>query len=142
MENSPKSGFPWNFTTVVTAQGYCYVKAYKMKWDPVLKKSNGTCNAMWDVCSKTTGSRFRPNFQPTFRNTPGMTGFGVRTKKLFAKPNIDKIFLSLPALYRNELVWISKTFLVGIHLQKRIPKTDCSRRPFSLPFLVKAIETT
>lgn len=39
MENSPKSGFPWNFTTVVTAQGYCYVKAYKMKWDPVLKKS-------------------------------------------------------------------------------------------------------
>lgn len=39
MENSPKSGFPWNFTTVLTKDGYRYVKAYRMKWDPVLKKS-------------------------------------------------------------------------------------------------------
>ena len=39
MKDSQKTGFSWNFTTVVTAQGYCYVKAYKMKWDPVLKKS-------------------------------------------------------------------------------------------------------
>ena len=31
MENSPKSGFPWNFTTVVTAQGYCYVKGSSSK---------------------------------------------------------------------------------------------------------------
>ena len=39
MSESSNPGFKWNFTTVLTKDGYRYVKAYKMKWDPVLKKS-------------------------------------------------------------------------------------------------------
>ena len=51
---------------------------------------------MWDVCSKTTGSRFRPNFQPTFRNTPGMTGFGGANKKPVREAEYRKDFPATP----------------------------------------------
>lgn len=39
MEKSLPNNFKWNFTTVVNSAGIRYVKAYKMKWDPLLKKS-------------------------------------------------------------------------------------------------------
>lgn len=102
MENSPKSGFPWNFTTVVTAQGYCYVKAYKMKWDPVLKKSKRHLQCHVGRLLEDDRIKISPKFSADFPEYSGDDWFwGANKKNLFAKPNIDKIFLPLPALHRK-----------------------------------------
>ena len=71
MKDSQKPGFPWNFTTVVTAQGYCYVKAYKMKWDPVLKKSKRHLQRHVGRLLENDRIKISPSFAADFPETPG-----------------------------------------------------------------------
>ena len=80
MENSPKSGFPWNFTTVVTAQGYCYVKAYKMKWDPVLKKSKRHLQRHGGRLLEDDRIKISPKFSAHFRIFSGSSFPGANKK--------------------------------------------------------------
>lgn len=81
MKDSQKPGFPWNFTTVVTAQGYCYVKAYKMKWDPVLKKSK--CHLQRHVGRLLENDRIKisPSFAADFPEYSGDDWFWGANKK-------------------------------------------------------------
>ena len=87
MENSPKSGFPWNFTTVLTKDGYRYVKAYRMKWDPVLKKSKRCLQRHVGRLFEDGVSRFRPKFSADFPEYAGMIGSGELTKSPCPKLN-------------------------------------------------------
>ena len=81
MKDSQKSGFPWNFTTVVTAQGYCYVKAYKMKWDPVLKKSKRHLQRHVGRLLENDRIKISPSFAADFPEYSGDDWFWGANKK-------------------------------------------------------------
>ena len=92
MENSPKSGFPWNFTTVVTAQGYCYVKAYKMKWDPVLKKSKRHLQRHVGRLLEDDRIKISPKFSADFPEYSGDDWFWGANKKTCSRSRISTRF--------------------------------------------------
>ena len=81
MKDSQKPGFPWNFTTVVTAQGYCYVKAYKMKWDPVLKKSKRHLQRHVGRLLENDRIKISPSFAADFPEYSGDDWFWGANKK-------------------------------------------------------------
>lgn len=81
MKDSQKSGFSWNFTTVVTAQGYCYVKAYKMKWDPVLKKSKRHLQRHVGRLLENDRIKISPSFAADFPEYSGDDWFWGANKK-------------------------------------------------------------
>ena len=81
MKDSQKPGFPWNFTTVVTAQGYCYVKAYKMKWDPVLKKSKRHLQRHVGRLLENDRIKISPSFATDFPEYSGDDWFWGANKK-------------------------------------------------------------
>ena len=81
MKDSQKLGFPWNFTTVVTAQGYCYVKAYKMKWDPVLKKSKRHLQRHVGRLLENDRIKISPSFAADFPEYSGDDWFWGANKK-------------------------------------------------------------
>ena len=81
MKDSQKPGFPWNFTTVVTAQGYCYVKAYKMKWDPVLKKSRRHLQRHVGRLLENDRIKISPSFAADFPEYSGDDWFWGANKK-------------------------------------------------------------
>lgn len=81
MKNSQKPEFSWNFTTVVTAQGYCYVKAYKMKWDPVLKKSKRHLQRHVGRLLENDRIKISPSFAADFPEYSGDDWFWGANKK-------------------------------------------------------------
>lgn len=81
MKNSQKPEFSWNFTTVVTAQGYCYVKAYKMKWDPVLKKSKRHLQRHVGRLLENDRIKISPSFAADFPEYSGDDWFWGVNKK-------------------------------------------------------------
>ena len=96
MENSPKSGFPWNFTTVVTAQGYCYVKAYKMKWDPVLKKSKRHLQRHVGRLLEDDRIKISPKFSADFPEYSGDDWFWGANKKPVREAEYRQDFPATP----------------------------------------------
>lgn len=101
MENSPKSGFPWNFTTVVTAQGYCYVKAYKMKWDPVLKKSKRHLQRHVGRLLEDDRIKISPKFSADFPEYSGDDWFWGANKKPVREAEYRQVFPATPGLHRK-----------------------------------------
>lgn len=81
MKDSQKPEFSWNFTTVVTAQGYCYVKAYKMKWDPVLKKSKRHLQRHVGRLLENDRIKISPSFAADFPEYSGDDWFWGANKK-------------------------------------------------------------
>ena len=81
MKDSQEPEFSWNFTTVVTAQGYCYVKAYKMKWDPVLKKSKRHLQRHVGRLLENDRIKISPSFVADFPEYSGDDWFWGANKK-------------------------------------------------------------
>ena len=81
MKDPQKPEFSWNFTTVVTAQGYCYVKAYKMKWDPVLKKSKRHLQRHVGRLLENDRIKISPSFAADFPEYSGDDWFWGANKK-------------------------------------------------------------
>lgn len=81
MKDSQEPEFSWNFTTVVTAQGYCYVKAYKMKWDPVLKKSKPHLQRHVGRLLENDRIKISPSFAADFPEYSGDDWFWGANKK-------------------------------------------------------------
>ena len=81
MKDSQKPGFSWNFTTIVTAQGYCYVKAYKMKWDPILKKSKRHLQRHVGRLLENDRIKISPSFAADFPEYSGDDWFWGANKK-------------------------------------------------------------
>ena len=81
MKDSQEPEFSWNFTTVVTAQGYCYVKAYKMKWDPVLKKSKRHLQRHVGRLLENDRIKISPSFAADFPEYSGDDWFWGANKK-------------------------------------------------------------
>ena len=96
MKDSQKQGFPWNFTTVVTAQGYCYVKAYKMKWDPVLKKSKRHLQRHVGRLLENDRIKISPSFAADFPEYSGDDWFWGANKKPVHEAEYRRDFPEIP----------------------------------------------
>ena len=96
MKDSQKPGFPWNFTTVVTAQGYCYVKAYKMKWDPVLKKSKRHLQRHVGRLLENDRIKISPSFAADFPEYSGDDWFWGANKKPVHEAEYRRDFPEIP----------------------------------------------
>lgn len=96
MKDSQKPGFPWNFTTVVTAQGYCYVKAYKMKWDPVLKKSKRHLQRHVGRLLENDRIKISPSFAADFPEYAGDDWFWGANKKPVHEAEYRRDFPEIP----------------------------------------------
>ena len=96
MKDSQKPGFSWNFTTVVTAQGYCYVKAYKMKWDPVLKKSKRHLQRHVGRLLENDRIKISPSFAADFPEYSGDDWFWGANKKPVHEAEYRRDFPEIP----------------------------------------------
>lgn len=96
MKDSQKPGFSWNFTTVVTAQGYCYVKAYKMKWDPVLKKSKRHLQRHVGRLLENDRIKISPSFASDFPEYSGDDWFWGANKKPVHEAEYRRDFPEIP----------------------------------------------
>lgn len=96
MKNSPTPGFPWNFTTVTTAQGYCYVKAYKMRWDPILKKSKRYLQRHVGRLLENDQIKISPKFSADFPEYSGDDWFWGANKKPVREAEYRRDFPSMP----------------------------------------------
>ena len=96
MKDSQKPGVSWNFTTVVTAQGYCYVKAYKMKWDPVLKKSKRHLQRHVGRLLENDRIKISPSFASDFPEYSGDDWFWGANKKPVHEAEYRRDFPEIP----------------------------------------------
>lgn len=96
MKDFQKPGFSWNFTTIVTAQGYCYVKAYKMKWDPVLKKSKRHLQRHVGRLLENDRIKISPSFAADFPEYSGDDWFWGANKKPVHEAEYRRDFPEIP----------------------------------------------